>query len=553
MNKQKLKIGLFLEDYNVENWFYNLIEEILKSDCLEIVLIINEQSSKAKHKLKSLKKTWNYINQIFFNLYSVLEKKRRKNSFNVFQIKNVKNLLRCEEILLSKNSKLSALTIEKEEIQQIKSKQLDVIICAQYNKLTIQILTATKNGVWYFKHGNYNVETNKLSGVWETFKKDYNTKVSLNVINENIKSEMAIYETAFNTDHLFIWRNRQNVFWKSKSIMKRKLDELHELGSELFFQKLTPQVITNENKGKLFKAPNNFETLKYVSKLYFFATNKVIKRQFYFNQWVLLYSLDENDKIDRAFKNFKRLLPPKDRFWADPFIIKKEDKYFIYIEELIYKENRGKISVIEMDSDGNYSKPEVVLETDYHLSYPFLIEDSGELYMLPETQENKTIELYKCVEFPNKWKLEKILFQNIKAVDSTIIKYNDKYWLFTNLTEYNGEHLINELCLFYSDNLLGDSWTNHPHNPISTDHTYSRPAGNIFMHENKLLRPSQNCSKHYGYGIQMQEIVKLTETEYQEKNIESIYPNWDIDLLSTHTFNTMDNLTFIDAKISRKK
>jgi hypothetical protein len=550
MNKPKLKIGLFIEDYYVENWFYALVEKIFNSNSLEICLVIKNNSKKPINSSKLSDKIWTFICHLYFKLYANIEKKITGRNSIVFQAKNLKEFLKIEEIIILNNRKKTPHFFNEEQIKKIKSKKLDVILCQESNNFLIELSKFSKNGIWYYKHGNYNVETNKLSGVWETLKKDFETKVSLNVFKDN--NEIKIYKTAFNTDHLFIWRNRHNVFWKSKSLIERKLNELHEFGSDTFFQKAESQNKIQENNQKLYKTPNNFETIKYISKLYYLAFIKVIKRQFYFDQWILLFSLKENNNRSRNFKNFIRLLPPKDRFWADPFILKK-DKYFIFIEELLYKENKGKISVIEMDSNGNYTNPEVVLETGYHLSYPFLIEDDNELYMLPETQQNRTIELYKCIEFPKKWKLEKILFSNIKAVDTTIYKHNNKYWLFTNLTEHNGEDVINELFLFYSDSLLSDTWISHPQNPITTDHTFSRAAGSIFKHENKLYRPSQNCSKHYGYGIQLQEIIKLTETEYQEKNIESIYPDWENDLLSTHTINTLGNLTIIDAKISRKK
>lgn len=153
---------------------------------------------------------------------------------------------------------------------------------------------------------------------------------------------------------------------------------------------------------------------------------------FFFKQWILLFKIEKHDKISTSFFKFKKILPPKDRFWADPFIIEKNDKYYIFIEELIYKENKGKISLIEMDKNGNYSPAQVILERNYHLSYPFLFEENDTLYMIPETAENRTIELYKCIEFPEKWEFCTNLMEDVYAVDSTIVKKDNKYWLFCN-------------------------------------------------------------------------------------------------------------------------
>jgi hypothetical protein len=234
-------------------------------------------------------------------------------------------------------------------------------------------------------------------------------------------------------------------------------------------------------------------------------------------------------------------------------VINRNGKYYIFIEELIYKENKGYICLMEMDEMGNYSEPVKVLEQNYHLSYPFLIEDHGELYMIPESKQNNTIELYKCINFPLEWKLEKVLMSNVRAVDSTILFKHNKYWLFCNITQNPGPSAPDELYLFHSDKLISDSWQSHPLNPIVSDFKKSRPAGNFFNYKNKLYRPSQNGLKNYGYGMKINQVIELSETTYKEKVVNSIYPEWDDDLIGTHTLNSTNNLTIIDALLRRKK
>ena len=60
-------------------------------------------------------------------------------------------------------------------------------------------------------------------------------------------------------------------------------------------------------------------------------------------------------------------------------------------------------------------------------------------------------------------------------------------------------------------------------NPIVSDIISSRPASKIFTYKNKLYRPSQNASKKYGYGMAINEIIKLNEHKNKEKIIEYIY------------------------------
>ena len=146
----------------------------------------------------------------------------------------------------------------------------------------------------------------------------------------------------------------------------------------------------------------------------------------------------------------------------------------------------------------------------------------------------------------------KVLINDIEAVDSTLLNYGNKYWLFTNIKQGSQLSTNEDLFLFYADKLDG-SWNPHPMNPIVSNVSSSRPAGKIFKHKNILYRPSQNASKRYGYGMAINEIVTLNEHEYNEKVVQNILPEWEKNILATHTLNHDGSLTVIDGLIRRKK
>ncbi len=131
-----------------------------------------------------------------------------------------------------------------------------------------------------------------------------------------------------------------------------------------------------------------------------------------------------------SHRDFRKIVPPKDRDWADPFIICKDDVYYVFFEELPYEEKKGHISVFEMDQSGNYRAPTTVLEQSYHLSYPFVFEWRGHYYMIPESASNRTIDVYQCTQFPTEWRHHKTLMTNVTATDGTLLHYADKWWLF---------------------------------------------------------------------------------------------------------------------------
>ena len=173
--------------------------------------------------------------------------------------------------------------------------------------------------------------------------------------------------------------------------------------------------------------------------------------------------------------------------------------------------------------------------------------------MIPETLENKTIELYKCTEFPYKWELEKVLMNNISAVDSNLFFYQNKWWLFTNIKECEGASIYDELFLFYADDFKSSEWIPHPHNPIISDVKSARPAGHIFKYNNNIYRPSQNCSKLYGHGMKINHIITINENEYKENIISDIEPNWGKGYIGTHTLNYKDDFIVVDVLQRRRR
>jgi hypothetical protein len=248
---------------------------------------------------------------------------------------------------------------------------------------------------------------------------------------------------------------------------------------------------------------------------------------------------------------FRVVEPPQESFLADPFVLTYGGATFIFAEEYPFSEGKGVISALEVRSDGHIGSAERVLERPYHLSYPFVFEHEGSVYMIPETMGSHQIELYKAKAFPFDWELVHILKADIDAVDTTLWIQDGTYYFFTNIAE-PGTTPNDLLHLYMSDSLYGE-WTSHPANPICADVRSSRSAGRVFPRRNKLIRPAQDCSVRYGYACQLNEIQTLSRTEYRERPVSRIEPNWYPGLIGTHTINSNETIEVIDGQIYKSR
>jgi hypothetical protein len=296
--------------------------------------------------------------------------------------------------------------------------------------------------------------------------------------------------------------------------------------------------------------PTNREMLPRLSRL----ATKYVASKFQAalknDQWALAYRFrsgpsDANNTLYR----FKTLLPPKDRFWADPCAIKAGDQYYVFIEEFPYASAKGHISVIELDRKGVVSGPRKVLERDYHLSYPFVFKWNDDYYMIPETAGNKTVELYRAKSFPSVWQLEKVLMTGVRAKDATLAEVDGTWWMFVSMAEHS---IPDELYLFSAPSPLGP-WTPHKRNPVKSDVRGSRPAGGLFEWNGQAYRPAQDSSGRYGYAISINRVVQLDHDQFHEEHVSRILPNWSDNLLATHTISIADELTVVDCLINRSR
>jgi hypothetical protein len=222
----------------------------------------------------------------------------------------------------------------------------------------------------------------------------------------------------------------------------------------------------------------------------------------------------------------KTLVPPKGRFFADPFVYTHQGQPYIFFEDYSFKDRVGKISAA-VYKNGEFEFLGTVLDLPYHLSFPYLFEHLGTLYMVPETCGNRTIELWRCADFPMRWEYDRTLMSDLSAVDTIVFPYKDHWWMFSNIDRTDNNNHSDELFAFYADSPTSTNWKPHALNPIVRDPAKARNGGVIMTVDGDILRCAQYqgfC--HYGKGMSLNRITELTPTSYREENGPVNYPDF---------------------------
>ena len=239
------------------------------------------------------------------------------------------------------------------------------------------------------------------------------------------------------------------------------------------------------------------------------------------------------------------------RFYSDPFPIEKDGRTFLFLEDLEHRVNRGVISVVEFDSHGPIGTPRPVLDTGTHLSYPFVFEHGGEMWMVPESCNTATVDLYRAERFPEGWVKQATLVSGVVASDATLFEHDGRWWMFATVRDGGGSY-SDALHLWSAPELLGP-WLPHRRNPVLVDLATARPAGRVVRRGDMPVRPFQDCRKGYGTALGLAEIIRLDDDHFEQR-VETILrpgPLWPGHRL--HTLNRAGALECIDGSASRRK
>ena len=234
---------------------------------------------------------------------------------------------------------------------------------------------------------------------------------------------------------------------------------------------------------------------------------------------------------------------------ADPFLLEAAGTLYIFWEQFDWDSFRGRIMAGELVRDHGGWRLEgvrpVPLGGGEHVSYPHLVVHDGEVLMIPETAQRGRVELWRARGLPDDWVRESILLDAFPGVDSTVVRSQGRFWLFSGR---GGGSENRELHLFQAADLAGP-WRAVDSDPVVRDAGGARMAGNIFAYRGDLVRPAQDCRGAYGRRIVLKRIETLEPDRYREELLGIVGPSFAAPYDSgIHTLNFTAGLAVVDGK-----
>ncbi|MBM1105810.1 hypothetical protein JQC67_06660 [Aurantibacter crassamenti] len=538
-----MKIAVITDDLNnLANWQMRILQHLLVSKELELSALITVQKTTCEH-YHELKTPKNNLAKFFLKLQWSLERKfffKKLKTIKASQLSE--RLSQVNKFEINENS-----TSNSKDIEQLKLHNLDLILKLEDTIHCKELSGLAKHGTWSLKHNAKHITNHSPTGFWEIMNKEATVVVSLLKVSKTEAQPLLLDQAHFNK-HWSLVKTTDMVLESSVALLTKNLKSVATLEP-------TEQASTKTQT--ILAQPNALQIVDYMLKFYTKVTTKILERlaskilNWRYQCFTLFIAKGQFNTTDLS--TLEPIKLPKDEFWADPFLFDYKNETYVFFENYPYSTKRGKISCGRLKNNQIVDVIDI-LDFDYHLSYPYVFEENGEIYLMPESSENKKLEIYKCTHFPDQWELHSTAFEGELIADAFFFDdENNEKWLFLNKAATTTVPLENELYIYkVSSTDLLKKLIPHKQNPVLIDSRTARNGGAIFSYKNKIYRPSQaNDQGVYGRALNINRITNLTLEEYSEETIETVEPDFYEGLMSVHHLHQTDDRFVIDAAYKR--
>lgn len=526
-------IGVLLDSRFVPGWVAYAIDGLSKSSQAKVVLVVASGQRQEQARAGQ--------GPILLRLWNSMDRVLRANKTDSLRCEEIDTLLNRLSVGVIRISSSTCLAASDSDLELIKQAGLDWLVYTGNDMLGPAMTACARSGMLSLKEADC-IGASKLSGLFcDMCEGNPVSRHAPRLIMSTSTHSWPVYAPTVAISFLSLALNQNAVYWDMAEALVRLLYTPAELKAHAYSpsQSMEPG---NAGANRL----SNLRVLGYFAQWSVRLFRHEMTKRLLREQWSIGVQVKGTPSAPTNRKDLLLIHPPDGRFYADPFLLESNGRHFLFFEDYSFPSRKGVIACCELYQDGRYSEPAVVLERDYHLSYPFVFKLGSEVYMIPETREQGTIELHRATGFPHAWTLEAVLVSDIWATDTTLLYYRNKWWLFTaGVLRHTDPN--QSLWLFHSETLLGP-WLAHPKNPIVSDLCCARPAGCFRVENGSLIRPGQDCLTTYGRAIHLRRVDVLSEDDYRESPFETIDPSLIRGCRGIHTINQTSQFTVLDCR-----
>lgn len=419
------------------------------------------------------------------------------------------------------------------DVERMRALGADLLICFG-SPVGGELISASGHGLLSIEYRDIRNSTREPAGFWEVLEREATTGFTVRRFSGAGDPGEIVARAKFTTE-IFYLRNKATLLGRSAAHLKQIILDVLDGHS----QALPPPFDDRPPRQR----PKLKDIFQYSARTAALVADKVMSRLLRKRwHWGVGYGFGDWRQMSLSDSNL--LQSPDGHFLADPFACKQDGRYFIFVEDSDFR--KGVISVYAVDRQGaRAERLGVALDEPFHLSFPFLFRDGQDIFMVPESLENRDIRLYRCTGFPLEWELASVLVADVAAVDSMIVRRNGRWWMLTTMNSSGVGATDAEFCLYSADHPLGP-WVASRSNPLFIDSTRARNGG-LLSDGESLYRVAQRPDfAAYGKSMAIYRIDEISKDAYSETLIREIEPRFLKGIRGTHHLHSDGELVVFD-------
>jgi hypothetical protein len=431
----------------------------------------------------------------------------------------------------------SSWILSDQDLRLLRAQNIDLVIVLGCGVLPENFSQVASLGALSLEESGSRRSGGLMTGFWEVFRKDSRSYFEIQHHGDSTNVGAVIERGSVATQTYFL-RNQAHINMISALRILAVIQRIAISGG------IPPADIEERSTDQLFGFPN----LKQMSKYCWDQFLRLLRKKL----GSLPVSKSPKWRVAVARESWQSVVlsegveiqPARGSWLADPFVIERDGRYYCFVEEFVEEMGKGRISVYDLTcEEPNYLG--VALEEDFHLSFPFVFESDGDLFMCPESHEANQVRLYRNTGDILSWELSTVLIENIRAVDNLIFWQEGSWTLLTSIDETGAGDFSTGLWCFQSEQLLSSNWKLQDWKPANIQCECVRNGG-LLGSEAHYFRVGQVSDfGEYGSRVHINRVGE-SGSEYSEQFSAEVTPKFSRSAIGLHHISCVDSVTVFD-------
>lgn len=494
-NALPLRAGLIIDNGHVAAWQWRALREAIHRGQIEIVAILNCTNSSAPKRI--------FTHFAYFVIRTLLMRAP------AMAARPVKELIADSATWIDFASRYDGLWQSIPDAILARAEELSLDVCLKFGMglLRGSEQFPARSGILSFHHGDPLHYRGRPVGFYELRDDASYVGAVVQRLTDTLDGGEFLAYGRFRLQRDNYRATLESVFTGSEALLSKALAQIGKGPA------LTGKL------GRNYRLPSNLTVVKFLASLAKRKLARVFYGAFYRKAWRQVRAAMPAAGLtagDVVLTGQEQAPPRGADFIADGFFLSAQPEVIV-CEVMPTHASHG--AIVAFRAHGA-SQP-ILAEPARHFSYPFIFQEDGRTYLLPEVAGWSAPFL---VELDPKTLREiarrpLLGLEDRRLLDPTLFRHGHRYWLFaTQAIAYRNVDTLHA----WSASAVQGPYVAHAQNPIVLDPARARPGGGVLVRDGALYRLGQDNSRGYGAALTVSRIDTLTTDAYAETPIGRI-------------------------------